>query len=299
MDRVASFRAPTVSELIRGGEMELVIGGVPNARRNAEWMLAHVLGCRAADLYLDTQRRPDADQVARYRLLISRRAKREPLQYILGTTEFMSIPFRTVPGVFIPRPDTECLVELAESCPPGNTGSVLDLCCGSGVMGVSLLCRREGLRLTAVDVDPDAVALTKENAELNGVADRITCVPAEGIAFLSEVEARFDMIVCNPPYIPSEALAALPPEIRNHEPAVSLDGGPEGLGFYRAAAPLLAGAMRPGGTVLFEIGAGQAAAVVGILGETTLVDIDVHRDYAGCDRVVTARARPADADHPA
>lgn len=279
---------PTVSQLIRSGELELVVAGVPNARRNAEWMLSHVLGCRAADLYLDTQQVPRVERVNEYRGLVSRRVGREPLQYLLGTTEFMSLPFVAVPGVFIPRPDTECLVEIAETMLTPNS-RVLDVCCGSGVIGVSLLRRAAGTTLTAVDVDANAVALTRQNAELNGVAGRITCEMRDGIAFLQGIEERYDMIVCNPPYIPSGTLAALPPEVRNHEPRRSLDGGADGLDFYRAMAPWLPRALRPAAPVLMEIGADQAEAVAGILVDATLVDIEVDRDYAGCDRVVTAR----------
>jgi release factor glutamine methyltransferase len=287
-DRIIQSPEPTVSQLIRGGELELVVAGVPNARRNAEWMLSHVLGCRAADLYLDTQQRPQSGLVHEYRRLVARRAGREPLQYLLGTTEFMSLPFLTVPGVFIPRPDTECLAEIAESMTDPHA-AVLDLCCGSGVIGISLLHRSEGTRLTAVDVDASAVALTRRNAALNGVSDRMVCELGDGIAFLRDVTEPFDVIVCNPPYIASEVLSALPPEVRNHEPRTSLDGGPEGLSFYRDMAPLLPRALRPGAPVLLEIGADQAAAVSAILADAGLVDIAVDRDYAGCDRVVSAR----------
>lgn len=305
--------SPNVSDLIRGGELELVINGVPNARRNAEWMLSHVLGCRAADLYLDTSRQPGADEVNRYRELIGRRSSREPLQYIVGNTEFMSLPFETRPGVFIPRPDTECLAEIAEACLNAWTGpsrTVLDLCCGSGVIGVSLASRVSNVHLTAVDINPSAVALTLSNAARNGVATRTVAVQSEGIAFVRTSGVRFDMIVCNPPYIAASEMEALPPEVARHEPPESLDGGADGLDFYRALAEPAWRALVPGGWLLLEIGSQQARDVITILnGEnpaastrraaasvsgfstksTSFVDIAVHRDYAGCDRVVVAR----------
>lgn len=288
MAHIAQSPGPTLSQLIRSGELQLVIVGVPNARRNAEWMLSHALDCRATDLYLDTHRVPEPDRIECYRRLISRRAHREPLQYILGMTEFMSLPFHMTPGVFIPRPDTECVVELAETRLAGGAAErVLDLCCGSGVIAVSLV-RRNGMRATAVDISPAAAELTRHNAELNGVADRITCLTDDAIAFLRGNDERFDMIVCNPPYIATGELVALPPEVRDHEPAASLDGGPDGLSFYRSGAALLREALSPGAPVFLEIGADQAPAVVDILTDAALVDIEVHPDYAGRDRVVIA-----------
>jgi release factor glutamine methyltransferase len=285
----AHFQNPTVSQLIRDGEIHLVVAGVPNARRNAEWMLADLLRCRAADLYLDATRAPDAGDVERYRELIERRSSREPLQYILGHTEFMSLPFRSRPGVFIPRPDTECLVEIAEARLNRGAARVLDLCCGSGVIAVSLLRRHPDVTTVAVDVDAAAGELTIHNAEANGVHDRMRFVGADAAGFLEGTDERFDMVACNPPYIATGEMNDLPPEVRDHEPWLSLDGGADGLDFYRGVAGPLCRCLKPGASVLFEIGSAQAAGVRAILEAASLVDIEVHQDYAGCDRVVVAR----------
>jgi release factor glutamine methyltransferase len=290
----------TVSWLLRRGESYLVGRGVPNARRNAEWLLSHVLDCRAADLYLDTSYAPAPLQVGAYKRLLQRRGSREPLQYILGTTEFMSLSFCLAAGVFIPRPDTEVLVERIEpylamlegreAIGARDAGGVqmADLCCGSGVIAISLAKRVGGVRAVAVDLSPAAVDLAAKNAELNGVADRVECVRGEAVAFLAQTSTRFDAIVCNPPYVATGDIEALPPEIKLHEPRLGLDGGASGLDFYRAAAPMLRRALKPGGVVAFEIGSDQAESVRALLADEAFEHITVHRDYADHDRVVIA-----------
>lgn len=296
-------QASNVSLLLRRGEAYLANRGVPNARRNAEWLLSHVLACRSADLYLDTQYVPAALQMDAYGRLLKRRGAREPLQYILGTTEFMSLSFCSVPGVFIPRPDTELLVEeiethLATRRDGGTDGArdsieggvnVADLCCGSGVIAVSLVKRVPGASAVAVDLSPAATDLAAKNAELNGVGDRVECVCRDAVEFLTYTRDRFDAIVCNPPYVRTRDIDALPPEIKFHEPLLGLDGGTHGLDFYRAAVPLLRRALKPGGIVAFEVGYDQAGLVCELLGRESFESISVRRDYAGHDRIVTAR----------
>ena len=297
-----------VSQLIRHGESFLTMRGVPNARRNAEWLLAHVLACRSADLYLDTRYIPAPIQVRAYERLLDRRGSREPLQYILGMTEFMSLPFYSVPGVFIPRPDTEILVEKieahlakindkAEADPSPMTRAlqrdaprhVLDLCCGSGVIAVSIVKRVGRTVATAVDVTDIAADVAARNADLNCVGRRVDCICADAIEFLENSEHRFDIIACNPPYIATDELASLAPEIKLHEPRLGLDGGHGGLDFYCAIVRLLRRSLKPGGAAFFEIGAGQAESVRELLAGESLTDVSVYKDYAGNDRVVVAR----------
>lgn len=280
--------SPNVFQLVRRGESYLVTSGVPNARCNAEWILSHVLGCDSSRLYLTSDQALTADHVATYHGLLERRAAREPLQYILGTTEFMSLPFLVSPGVFVPRPDTELLVEKTE--PHLEPGHILaDLCCGSGIIAVSLLARVSRTRAIAVDVAPAATQLTARNAKLNHVDDRLECQCQDAIAYLAGSRIAFDAIVCNPPYVRSGDLGELAPEIREHEPLGGLDGGEDGLVFYRDIIGLVARSLRPGGTAGFEIGSTQGAAVAELFARASLVDIAVHRDYAGLERVVTAR----------
>ncbi len=280
----------SVVHLIRHGELELMSSGVSNARRNAEWMLSHALGCRSADLYLDPGRVPDGSQVESYDTLLRRRCSREPLQHVLGVTEFMALPFYSSPAVFVPRPDTEVLVERVEPhLRPGTGVTVADLGCGSGVIAISLLKRVYGLTAIAVDVSADATTLTNRNAELNGVRERLQIVVSSAADFLHQSARRFGAIISNPPYIPAGDIESLPPEVRLHEPPESLNGGSDGLNFYREIIPLVRGALQPGGIIAFETGASQAQEVSHFLRTASLVDIEVHRDYSGLDRVVTAR----------
>jgi release factor glutamine methyltransferase len=289
-----------ILQVLRDAEAYLVERGVPNARRNAGWLLAHLLGCRLPELYVTPYRVVDRAELDTFHSLLCRRGEREPLQYILGSTEFMSLTFRMRPGVFIPRPDTEVLVEKVEELLPsphdgGRRRNVtrrlalLDLCCGAGVIGISLVCRSSHVDCVAVDVDANAVALTRENAALNGVEDRVRCVQADAFEFLREEPRTYDAVVCNPPYVRTGDIERLLPEVRDHESSLGLDGGADGLRFYRESTPLLPGVIAPGGLVAFEIGDTQGKVVTAVMQSAPFVDVAVHKDYGDLDRVVTAR----------
>lgn len=286
-------RTETVREILNRAQAHLARHGVPNARRNAEWMLCAALGVGMLDLYVQGGRELSAESAGAYWTIVERRAAREPLQYILGSTEFMSLPFEVRRGVFVPRPDTEILVERAEPIlrarPLHEPVTVLDLCCGSGVIGVSIAARVANAGITAVDVSDAAVELTADNARRNGVDDRVRLVRDDAIDYLAGTRERFAAILCNPPYIPSTELAVLPREVRDHEPVSALDGGPDGLDFYRRAVPLLARCLLPDGFVMFEIGDTQAEAVRAMLEAAGFKVVAVICDLAGRDRVVHAR----------
>jgi release factor glutamine methyltransferase len=211
----------------------------------------------------------------------------------------MSLSFVTRPGVFIPRPDTEILVERAETIVGAARGGadageirprmLLDLCCGSGVIGIALVKRLGGFNGVGVDVDDGAVMLSRENAEGNGVADRMRIVHADAESFLRETAERFDLVVCNPPYIRTGDMPGLPPEVKDHEPARSLEAGDEGLDFFSSVVPLVPRALAPGAAIAFEIGDTQGRDVEAILAESSFEEIEIHPDYKMLDRVVTAR----------
>jgi release factor glutamine methyltransferase len=217
----------------------------------------------------------------------------------------MSLEFEIHDGVFIPRPDTEVLVEAAErwlrSCPVDEPLRLLDLGCGSGVIGVSLAARVPNLEVWAIDASPEAVAATRANAHGNQVGDRVNVHHGDAAVFLSETTdapERFTAIACNPPYIASGELDDLPPEVRDHEPMAALDGGADGLDAYRELIPKLSPRLIPGGLAIFEIGDAQAAAVSGMLAAGEFSDVDVFQDYAGGDRVVVAlRQREGEGNH--
>lgn len=206
--------------------------------------------------------------------LVSRRKSGEPLQYILGKWEFMGLPFYTRPCALIPRQDTETLCEEALSI-GGKT--LLDLCCGTGCIGVSL-AKLGGFEVTFADISPDCLALARENAALNGVPGSFVLTDMFG-----NISGSYDMICVNPPYIPTSELASLQAEVKR-EPVLALDGGADGLDFYRRIARDYATHLSPGGALLMEVGAGQAADVAEMF-----LKAEIIKDICGIERVVTVR----------
>lgn len=206
--------------------------------------------------------------------LVSRRKSGEPLQYILGKWEFMGMPFYTRPCALIPRQDTETLCEEALAL-GGNT--LLDLCCGTGCIGVSL-AKLGGFEVTFGDISRDCIDLARENAALNGVAGSFVLTDMFG-----NISGSYDMICVNPPYIPTSDLALLQAEVKR-EPALALDGGADGLDFYRRIARDYAAHLNPGGALLMEVGAGQAEDVAAMFPNARRIE-----DICGIERVVTVR----------
>ncbi len=280
-----------IRSLLTAGWKALEGGGVPNARRNAEWLLMSVIGGTILDLIVHSGQLLTAGEEARFLSLIARRTAREPLQHIVGDTAFMSLPFNIEPGVFIPRPDTERLVEVAADLlsKGDGPGRILDLCCGSGVIAISLAAAFPGAHVIGVDSNPQAVRLAGSNAALNEVAARTEFVQAAAAEFEVAESDRFDAVVCNPPYIPSGEIGELPPEVRDYEPVEALDGGREGLDFYTAIIPRLETWLRPGGLAAFEIGADQALPVTDLMRAAGFKKLETHLDYRQLDRVVTGR----------
>lgn len=206
--------------------------------------------------------------------LVSRRKSGEPLQYILGKWEFMGLPFYTRHCALIPRQDTETLCEEALSI-GGKT--LLDLCCGTGCIGVSL-AKLGGFEVAFGDISPDCLALARENAALNGVAGSFVLTDMFG-----NISGSYDMICVNPPYIPTSELASLQTEVKR-EPVLALDGGADGLDFYRSIARDYATHISPGGALLMEVGAGQAADVAEMFSKAEII-----KDICGIERVVAVR----------
>jgi release factor glutamine methyltransferase len=252
----------TVLEVIQRSADFLARKEVESPRLQAELLLAHVLHLPRLKLYLDFERvlsEPDLDRV---RALVKRRGAREPLQYLTGSTSFCGREFRLTPAVLIPRPETEQLAERAWTAlaeVPTQPASVLDFGTGSGCLAVTLALRCPTAIVHAVEVSPAALEIARANAQLQGVADRLQFHGGDGFAALPET-LRFEMIVANPPYIPTPDLARLPPEVRDHEPHLALDGGPDGLDFSRRLAAQAPSFLAPGACLLLELGDHQAAA---------------------------------------
>lgn len=260
--------------------------GIESARRDAELLLGSSLKLDRVGVYLHFDRPLQESELTAYRALVVRRANREPLQYILGETEFWSLSFAVSPAVLIPRADTEVLVEeaLRLNCGP----RILDVGTGSGAIAVSLAHELVDAEVVALDISPEALLVAQANARRNGVDDRIVFLEGD-LARLPE--GPFDLIVSNPPYIPAADVDGLMPEVRDFEPRRALDGGLDGLYPYRMLAAQACLCLAPGGWLLVEVGIDQALAVRQMFAEAGLKDGFCRDDYGGVPRVVGARCQ--------
>ena len=264
----------------------------PAAKVDARLLLAHVLKCKPIDVLVRYDEEPtDADRTA-YRELIKRRVDGWPVAYLLGEKEFFLLPFEVTPAVLIPRPETETLVgEALGLLRKQPAAAALDLCTGSGCVAVTLAKNAKTARVTATDVSPDALDVARRNAARNGVADRIDFRAGDLFEALPAA-AAFDVVATNPPYVTQTELTGLQPEVRDHEPRLALDGGPDGLAFYRRIAAGVEAYLKPGGWLLAEIGATQQDAVTALLAERPELEVvKTLKDMAGLPRVVAARRR--------
>lgn len=259
--------------------------GVENPRLEAEWLLCEALSLDRVGLYLNFDKPLSDGELATFRGMVGRRAKREPLQYILGSQEFMGLDFQVSPAVLIPRHDTEVLV--SEAAKRGaKSRSILDIGTGSGCVAIALAKALPDAEVSSVDVSAAALAVARDNAQRNEAAVHFF----QGSLFEPFPGGRFDMIVSNPPYIPAADLATLQQEVRGYEPLNALDGGADGLDFYRRITEGAPDHLNPGGWLLFEVGAGQAPQVLALLGAAGFNrESFAAPDPAGIERVVGAR----------
>lgn len=272
----------TVLNLLKSTADYFTGRGIEDGRRNADLLLGQVLDLDRVGLYLNFERPLLATELDNYRELVRRRAAREPLQYILGETEFWSLPMKVSPAVLVPRADTEVLVE--EALPRlSATGSVLDVGTGSGAIVIALAHERPEAHCAAIDIDSSALAVARENAELNEVSGRIEFRTGD---LFQLADGCFDLIVSNPPYIPCADLDGLMPEVRDFEPRRALDGGEDGLDPYRALTSQAPSRLNEGGWLLVEVGIEQATPVRELFSAAGFTDIFVRADYAGIYRVV-------------
>ncbi|MFH1842459.1 MAG: peptide chain release factor N(5)-glutamine methyltransferase [bacterium] len=288
----------TVRELIKLTTGYLAEKSVESARLNAERLLGDVLALSRIELYLQHDRPVTPDELDRYRKLIRRRAAGEPLQTLIGATEFYSRGFKVQAGVFIPRPETEILVERCVAMlTPDNQRLLaplaLEIGIGTGVIAISLAAELPSLQVYGTESNPEAIQLAEHNARRHGVAARVEFLAGDRFEPLpARLAGQFDLLVSNPPYIRHADLADLPVEVAEHDPHEALDGGEDGLTFYRALASGFDRWLRPDGMVAVEIGHDQAEAVTEILNRASCVDIEVTKDLNGLPRVVSGRRDP-------
>lgn len=270
--------------------------GLESFRIDAEILLAHALNCQRLDLYLRHDQPLNEDERSRFRPLIQRRIRNEPVAYIVGFKEFWSLRFQVSPAVLIPRPDTECLVEIAlKNLLPRESSrgaDVLELGVGSGAAVVALAHERPEGRYWASDCSWAALQMARENARLNGVAGSIRFFMGWWLAALRPRCERFDIVLSNPPYIPSDDIARLSPEIRLFEPMSALDGGGDGLRHISSIIAEAHGYLKPRGLLLIEIGFDQQQAVNALARKWEVYEpVVFHKDYGGHDRVAQLRKK--------
>lgn len=275
-----------IIELIQWGEDYLSNRGFDHPRREMEWMLTDLLSLSRVDLYLKFDhpvKRPDLDTL---RIWIKRRLAGEPLAYITGRIEFFGLPFRVNPSVLIPRPETERLVEVAlEKARDTAAKQIIDIGTGSGCIAVALCRQLKDARIVALDWDTSALELARENAHLNGVESRITFQLAD--VRTEPIQAQFDLLVSNPPYIAENEMDQLTDEVKRFEPVHALTDGGNGLEFYRRFAHQGRRWVRPGGFAVVEVGLGShPARVKGEFEKEGFHNIQIYKDYNGDDRVM-------------
>ncbi len=277
----------TVLPLLEWTERYLQERSFEESRLNAELLLARALRLPRLGLYLQFDRPLAAGELAVFRALLLRRMTHEPVQYILGETEFMGLPFEVTPAVLIPRPETEELVEEAIRWLKSSgsaEGSILEIGTGSGNIAVALGKFLPGARITSLEKSGDALEVARRNCARHGLGN---VELLQGDVFTAGFDGQvFDAVVSNPPYVPEAEFNRLQPEVRDFEPRLATTDGADGFRFIRRIADLACGLLRPGGGMFLEIGYGQADAAGRIARESGLTGVGVQKDFAGIDRIL-------------
>ncbi len=281
----------TVLEAIQKSADFLGKKNVGSARLNAELLLAHVLKLPRMKLYLNFERVLTATETDGLRELVKRRSNREPLQHITGSTSFCGCEIVVNRHALVPRPETELLAELGWKFLAARHSSpvtALDFGTGTGCIAIALAVKCPEAKIFALDMSAEALALAKQNAEANKVLERIDLIQGDGFAGLPET--RFDLIVSNPPYIASAEIETLQPEVREFDPRMALDGGADGLDFYRRLAGGGKSFLKPDGKIMVEFGDGQADAIKSIFESEKWIVEAVQEDYSHRARFLVAKS---------
>lgn len=278
----------TLRELIALGDAFLAKQGLPDSRVASELLAARLFKCGRLELYRHADAVPDARIVDALRRGLQRVAKREPVQYVLGQWDFRKLTLKVDRRALIPRPETEQLVDLVLKSPQVKEVPkplVVDVGTGTGCVILSLARElRDGV-FVGLDISAEALSLAKENAVLTGLDDRVLFAESDGCGEFDP--ASVDVLVSNPPYIPSKVVDGLDAHIREHEPRLALDGGPDGLDVYRNLLLDAVMVLKPGGGVFLEIGHDQGSVLRDLLEEYGFTNVSVSKDYSGKDRFVT------------
>lgn len=280
----------TVARLLRWATEDLTKRGSDSPRLDAELLLGRVLGLDRVQLIVQHTRPLDGKELSAFKQLFVRRRAREPMAYILGGREFYGFDVLVDRRVLVPRPDTEVLVDVAleRTSERDMYGRALDLCTGSGCIALALGLRRRTWKITGVDVSEDALAVARVNAARLGVARNVRFVLGDLFEPLAK-SRRFELIVSNPPYIPSGEIAELMPEVRDFEPRLALDGGADGTAVLRRLVAEAPAHLVPGGVLACELGAGQSDRAVELFEAAGFIDVRRTKDLGGHERVVSGQ----------
>jgi len=278
----------TVGGLIEKCVSILLEAGIKSPQADVEWLASEIFQYRRSELALYAHKIPTSEQVNRMLKNINRRLDREPLQHILGIGDFYGYEFRVSSAVLIPRPETETLAELALGFLQSlSSQTVLDLGTGSGCIAITLAKRCPGVKVIASDVSESALKLAKLNAETFDAVKQVEFREADGLAALVKGE-QVNLIVSNPPYIPSGEISGLQPEVRYYDPHLALDGGEDGLHFYKLLAAQGQSRLKPGGKLMAEFGNGQELAIEGLFTQAAWPKVEFSKDLTGQPRIVIA-----------
>lgn len=280
--------ATTYNNLYLDARKQLRQAGIESAQLEAREIVCAAAEKTREQFYRDRMLYASDPVEGRVKELVKRRLDGEPVAYLVGEWEFYGLPLEVSPAVLIPRMDTEVLAEqailLARSA--GEGARVLDLCCGSGCVGLAIAANVPGCRVVLADLSEEAMALCRRNIRRNELSARVVCTRVDARTKPPVELWDFDVIACNPPYIPSGDIDGLDPSVKDYEPRMALDGGADGLDFYRAIAQNWKSALCLGGTLLFEVGMGQDRDVMGLLSRNGYRDVRSFPDTQGIQRVV-------------
>lgn len=283
----------TLKDFLKYASIQLKDAAIDAPVLEAGVMLCHALKIDRIYLYAHDDRVLTDDEKNVLMWMLEQRVKHTPLQYLTGETEFMSLPFKVSPAVLIPRQDTELLVEKCieivkeKGRRMDRSVALLDMCTGSGCIAVSIAHYCPNCRVTAVDISSEALAVAEDNKKLNSIGEQLEFICGDLFQPLGP-DKKYDIISSNPPYIESETIPGLQQEVRGHEPMLALDGGRDGLEFYKRIINAAPAYLYPNGILLFEIGYNQGQSVKGLM-EVDFCDIKIYKDLGGNDRVVAGR----------
>ena len=263
----------------------------------ARELMAHVTEKTPAQIIAMDRIYASEENAEQIMALANRVLSGEPLAYVIGKWDFGGRTYCVTPDVLIPRDDTMALVELALAAPLPQPCRILDLCTGSGCIGITLAMQLPEARVTLADLSVQALKVAKKNVAEHHLSARVACMSADALSPAPRILGQYDLIVSNPPYVTADEMKTLEPSVRDHEPHMALDGGDDGLDFYRAIPVCYANALRPGGVLCFEFGMGQADSVCAILEEYDYEVLRLKKDLRGITRAVMAKKKERESEN--